>query len=78
MNFSALRGQLAQLRRSIPTAEAHAVGPSRLAALLRESLADGVLPPRGTYVRQPGEPESRIATDLRAAIAAEQARTAQP
>jgi hypothetical protein len=78
MNFSHLRAQLASLKASIPSAQTHAVGRSHLALLLRESLAAGVLPPPGMYVRQPGDPESRLVTDLRASIEAEKARAVQP
>jgi hypothetical protein len=70
---SGLRAQLAQLRRSIPTAQICPNGPSRLALVLREAIATDVLPPRGTHVRMPSDYESRIATELRARIEAEKA-----
>lgn len=73
MNLSGLRSQLAALRREIPTTQTHAGGPSYLALMLREAMATGVLPPAGTYVPEPGDSVSRIATELRARIEAEKA-----
>lgn len=73
MSLHHLRSQLAAIRRSIPAARLCLTGPSRLALVLREAIATGTIPPRGTHVPQPSDYVDRIATELRARIQAESA-----